>query len=157
MSFLTPGQRAALRRAGGDGPLSRFVSPPTTEAKLRRIRLMALDPDHRIRESAALAVHAPADVLRALTADGAPSVRCCVARNPATPVSSLELLADDEVAQVRGWVAAHPRTTAELSDRLATDPDPQVRRVVEWARGWEPGVRNDPADSALDEAGVGLH
>lgn len=138
VSFLTPRQREALRRAGESGPLSRFASPPTTEAKLRRIRLMALDPDQRIRESAALAVHAPADVLRALAADGAPSVRCCVARNPGTPQPSLARLAEDDDPQVRGWVAAHPKVTSELSDRLAADPDPQVRRVVAWARGWTP-------------------
>ncbi|OUZ09790.1 hypothetical protein BHE97_09580 [Aeromicrobium sp. PE09-221] len=125
-----------MRRAGGGGPLSRFISPPATEGKLRRIRLMALDPDHRIRESAALAVHAPPDVLRALTDDGVPSVRCCVARNPGTPESSLARLADDGDPHVRGWVAAQPYIPAELSDRLAGDPDPQVRRVVAWARGW---------------------
>jgi len=137
VSFLTARQRAALRKSGGGGPLSRFASPPVGEAKLRRLRLMALDPSQRIRESAALAVHAPADVLRALSRDGAASVRCCVARNPSTPAETLEALAADEDEQVRGWTAANSACPADVLARLASDPAETVRRVVAWARAWQ--------------------
>lgn len=137
VSFLTDRQRAALRRSKASGPLSRFASPPQTEAKLRRLRLMALDPDQRIRESAALAAHAPADVLRALSNDGAASVRRCVARNPMTPSEVLATLAADDDEQVRGWVAANPACSAEVLSQLAADSAETVRRVVTWARAWQ--------------------
>lgn len=138
MSFLTPEQRAALAASTADGaPLSSFASPPASEGKVRRIRGLAGSPDPRIRESAALAYHAPADVLARLVADPVASVRACVARNEHTPVELLRRLATDPVPAVRGWVAAHRDVPADVLAGLEDDTDAAVRAVVAWAAGWE--------------------
>lgn len=137
LGFLTPQQRAALAASSQDGePLSRFASPPATAGKLHRIRALARSEDPAIRESAALAQHAPPDVLFTLAADPVAAVRRCVARNPGVVPPLLERLATDGDAHVRGWVAAHPGAPAELVARLADDSDPTVRAVVAWATRW---------------------
>lgn len=140
LGFLSPEQRRALAASSRDdaagAPLSSFASPPATAGKLRRIRAMADSPVAAIRESAALAYHAPPDVLHRLAHDPVASVRCCVARNEHTVSPLLALLAEDADARVRGWVAAHRSTPRDLLDVLAADPDDSVRAVVAWARGW---------------------
>ncbi len=150
VTFWTPAMRAKLRLAAGAGPVSTFVSPPASEAKLRRLRLLALDPSARIRESAALASHAPEDVLRALATDGDVGVRSCVARNPGCPVDVLRALADDRHELVRGWVAANPAAPADLLGALGGDDSAVVRRVVGWARDW-PDVSDQPRSMAVGQ------
>ncbi|WP_141006940.1 hypothetical protein [Nocardioides humi] len=143
MGFLSPQQRAALaassREDAGGAPLSSFASPPASEGKVQRVRLLAGSADPVIRESAALSYHAPPDVLVALAADQQVGVRRCVARNEHTPAGLLVRLAADADATVRGWVAAHPAVPDGLLTVLASDPDPTVRAVVAWAEGWERG------------------
>jgi predicted secreted protein len=137
LGFLSPAQRAALAASSAAGaPLSAFASPPASASKVRRVRTLAASGDVRIRESAALSYHAPAEVLAALALDAAASVRACVARNPGAALELLWALADDPEPVVRGWVAAHPGVPADLLERLAADPSAQVRAVVAWARGW---------------------
>lgn len=138
VSFLTPQQRAELRKASRDrgGPLSRFASPAVSAGKLQRIRLMSIDPDATIRQSAALNVHTPAEVLQSLAADGDPAVRACVARNINCPTHLLASLSTDDSEQVRGWVAAHRNAPAETLEQLDLDPSLAVRRIVQWAHGW---------------------
>jgi hypothetical protein len=138
--FLTEQQRAALaassREDAGGAPLSAFASPPASEGKRERVRRLATAPDPALRESAALSVHAPVDVLTALAADPVASVRRCVARHERTPVAVLERLAGDADPLVRGWAAANPAAPAALHARLRDDPDPTVRAVVAWAERW---------------------
>jgi len=140
LGFLTPAQRAALAASSREGaagaPLSAFASPPVSAGKLRRIRTLARSGRPEIRESAALAQHAPEDVLTALAGDPVASVRCCVARNYHAGEAVLRRLATDADPAVRGWVAAHRNAPADLRDGLAADPDPAVRAVVAWAAAW---------------------
>jgi hypothetical protein len=137
VGFLTPAQRAALAASSAEGPpLSAFASPPHSEGKVRRVRLLASSERASIRESAALSYAAPPDVLESLAADGVTSVRSCVARNERAPDWVLRTLAADPSPQVRGWVAANVSTPPALRDGLASDPDPAVRAVVAWAAGW---------------------
>ncbi|RNI19524.1 HEAT repeat domain-containing protein [Flexivirga caeni] len=141
VTFLTAAQRAALRDLGEeqltpDEITALHPSPPATEGKLRRVRLLARSSDPAIRQSAALNQHCPLDVLQLLADDSDPTVRRCVARQPATPEALLWQLASDPTSDVRAWVAAHPAVTPELLDRLDSDPEPAVRRVVAWSRAW---------------------
>jgi hypothetical protein len=135
--FLTPQQRAALAGSSSDGPaLSSFSSPPVTEGKRERVRLLAGASDPRIRESAALSSYAPEDVLHRLSRDPVASVRACVARNEHAVEPILRSLATDADATVRGWAVAHRAAPRELLDLMAEDPDASVRAVVTWAKGW---------------------
>jgi hypothetical protein len=140
LGFLSPAQRAALAASSRDDaagvPLSTFASPAVSAGKLMRIRALSMSERAEIRESAALAQHAPADVLNVLAGDPVASVRCCVARNHQAAESVLRRLAADPEAVVRGWVAAHRNTPTDVQGRLADDPDPSVRAVVAWAAGW---------------------
>lgn len=137
LGFLTPAQRAALAASSAAGaPLSSFASPPASAAKTQRVRLLAGSPDPRIRESAALSYHAPADVLATLAQDPVAAVRACVARNEHAELTLLWALAGDPDPLVRGWVAAHRAVPPDLLAVLAADPDPTVRAVVGWAEGW---------------------
>lgn len=136
VSFLSPQQRLLLRAAPAGPAVSTFMSPEVTEGKIQRLRQMALSPDPKIRESAALAYGTPVEVLDALALDPRPGVRFSVARNEHASPEVLRLLAADPVAGVRGWVAANPAVPADALDTLANDPDPTVRGVVAWARRW---------------------
>jgi hypothetical protein len=140
VSFLSASQRAALagssRADSAGAPLSAFSSPSVSEGKIQRIRALSRSDRTQIRQSAALARHAPEDVLAVLATDPASSVRCCVARNEHTGQELLRLLAGDSEAAVRGWVAANRNTPAGLLRALADDPDPGVRAVAAWAARW---------------------
>lgn len=138
ISFLSPTQRAQLRASSRDDgrPLSRFASPEASEGKVRRVRMLALSADPKIRESAALSQWAPADVLEALAADAQAGVRCCVARNYRTAPAVLTRLSRDPADVVRGWVAAHPAASDAVLSALENDADENVRKVVTWARAW---------------------
>ena len=141
MSWMSPAQRAALAAssaADGEGaPLSSFASPPTSDGKTQRVRVLAASADPAIRESAALSLRAPEDVLVALAADEAVTVRRCAARNERLPVALLRSLAADPDAVVRGWVAAHPAVPVDVREELASDEDARVRAVVGWAERWD--------------------
>jgi hypothetical protein len=120
-AMLTSEQAAALR-----------PSPVWTESKLRRLRILAQDPDPKIRESVASSHHTPEDVMAELAADPDEGVRSCVARNEATPCDILRSLVDDESERVRGFLAVNffvPNDTMQL---LAGDPSETVRALANW-------------------------
>lgn len=142
VSFLSAAQRAALRESDDEQLTPEEIravhpSPPATESKLRRIRVLAQSDDPSIRQSAALNQQCPVDVLRVLAEDTDPSVRRCVARQQRTPEPLLRHLANDTAADVRGWVAANPGVPQSLLTELSDDPDATVRGVVAWARNWQ--------------------
>lgn len=125
-----------LRAAADDPrPVAQFLSPEASEAKIRRVRQLAVSDDPKIRESAALSYLAPPDLLAALALDADRGVRCCVARNERSPVDVLGELATDVDPGVRGWVATNP-TAGALVEQLKLDADPTVRSVAKWATGW---------------------
>ncbi|GAA1932473.1 hypothetical protein [Nocardioides hwasunensis] len=140
VGFLSPEQRAALaassREDAAGARLSSFASPPPSDGKVRRVRLLARSTDPRIRESAALSHHAPADVLRRLADDEEPGVRRCVARNVHADAALLARLASDPDPHVRGWVASNPSVSTAVLELLSEDEDESVRAVVAWAKGW---------------------
>jgi hypothetical protein len=145
LAFMSPAQRAALAASTSAGlPLSAFTSPPATPGKLRRLRTLAESSQPRIRESAALSVHAPVDLLVLLDRDRVASVRACVARNERVPSRLLRRLASDPETPVRAWVAAHRSTPDDVRRILARDPDPAVRAVLAWAVGWSRPTREAP-------------
>lgn len=63
-AMLTAEQAATLHPA-----------PPVTEGKIRRLRLLARNPNPKIRESIASSYHAPEDVFADLAHDPSPTVR----------------------------------------------------------------------------------
>ena len=107
-------------------------APPVTDSKIARLRLLASDPNPKIRESAASSYHAPEDLMARLAADPDAGVRGCVARNEATPCDVLRSLADDKSEMVRGWLAVNFYVPADVMDQLANDPSETVRSLVRW-------------------------
>lgn len=135
----------AQRRAWAAAPLGLsnedaallHSSPPMTEGKLRRLRLLAASAQPGIRQSVASNPHAPDDLVRALAADDEPSVRAAVARAETTPRDVLHGLAADSDVQVRCWVAVNRSTGAEVVRSLADDATPEVRSLARWRRSVE--------------------
>lgn len=107
-------------------------APPVTDSKIRRLRLLAQNPNPKIRESVASSHHTPNDVFTDLAHDPDPGVRGCVARNENTPCDVLRELAHDESEQVRGWVAVNYYVPNDSMTGLAHDPSPTVRSLVTW-------------------------
>ena len=107
-------------------------APPITESKIARLRLLAADPNPKIRESAASSYHAPEDLMATLAADPDAGVRGCVARNESTPCDILRSLADDDSERVRGWLAVNFYVPADVMEHLADDPSETVRSLVRW-------------------------
>jgi len=141
--FNTPAQERqldALRESPelADQAVASFLSPPVTESKIARLRTMATDRNAKIRESAALNVHTPADVFEKLSRDAATSVRVCVARNEATPCDVLRALASDTDEEVRSWVAVNYFVPADAMELLAEDPSDKVRQIVAWKASLTP-------------------
>jgi hypothetical protein len=141
--FNTPAQREAMRRVAPSQltpaeVAARHPAPPVTESKLNRLRLLAADPNPKIREAAAASCNTPADVLAALAADPDAGVRGCVARNEATPCDVLRSLAHDESEQVRSFLAVNYLGPAATMAVLANDPSRQVRALVRWKGALRP-------------------
>ena len=135
--FNTPAQLRqldALREDTGlaSQSVSGFSSPPVTASKIERLRVMSRDRRVKIRESAALNVHAPEDVFALLVNDPHESVRICVARNESTPCDVLRQLATDASEEVRSWVAINFFVPAEAMELLANDSSDKVRGLVNW-------------------------
>lgn len=119
--MLTPEQLATLHPA-----------PPVTDSKLARLRLLAADPNPKIRESAASSQHTPQDVMERLAADPDEGVRGCVARNEAVSCDILRSMAGDPSEMVRGWLAVNYFVPADVMERLAVDESATVRGLVGW-------------------------
>ena len=107
-------------------------APAVTDSKVRRLRLLADDPNPKIRESVASSYHAPDDLFEKLARDPDPGVRGWLARNETVPCDILRLLADDESETVRGWLALNFYVPADVMDRLAEDESETVRGLVGW-------------------------
>jgi len=137
--FNTKAQREAMRDdaaalAAGDGAVL-HLSPPVTESKLARLRLLAAHERAGIRQSVASNRHAPQDLLAALADDRDAAVRGEVARNEATDPVLVERLSRDRDARVRCWAVLNPALPPERVRALEGDPDAQVRRLAGWRAG----------------------
>jgi hypothetical protein len=139
--FNTPAQRQAMRELAPSMLTSEEAAllaatnhpaPPVTASKIARLRILATDPNPKIRESVASSYHAPLDVMEALAADSDPGVRGCVAKNESTSCDILRSLADDPSETVRGWLAINYFVPTDVMERLAEDESETVRRLVQW-------------------------
>ncbi|GAB3133805.1 hypothetical protein GCM10027057_07770 [Marisediminicola antarctica] len=135
--FSTPAQMKQLRQLAPsmltrEQAASLHPAPAVTESKIRRLRILARDPNPKIRESVASSHHAPADVLAALARDADDGVRACLARNEHAPIDLLRLLCSDRSEAVRGWVAVNARTPADAVHLLGIDSSQLVHRLLEW-------------------------
>jgi len=135
--FNTPAQRQAMRDHApamltAEEAAALHPAPPVTESKIRRLRLLAEDPNPKIRESVASSYHSPADLLGTLAGDPDDGVRGCVARNEAAPCDVLRTLATDRSETVRGWVAVNYYVPADVMETLSSDASPTVRKLVAW-------------------------
>jgi hypothetical protein len=135
--FNTPAQREAMRQAAPsmltpEQAAALHPAPPVTETKVNRLRLLASDPNPKIRASAAASYHAPDEVYEALARDPDAEVRAWVARNETVSCDILRSLADDPDASVRGFVALNYFVPADVMQRLAEDDSDVVRGLVSW-------------------------
>ena len=120
---------------GPDAPVAQFLSPAVTASKIARIRQLAVDPNPKIRESAASSYHAPDEVYEALSRDPDPGVRACIAKNERVSCDILRRLATDPDERVRGFVAINYFVPDDAMQRLGYDPSPIVRGLVDWKAG----------------------
>lgn len=137
--FTTKAQLDAMRQdaaslAAGDQAIL-HLSPPVTESKIARLRLLATHDRPSIRQSVASNLHAPQDLLAALAADRDPGVRGEVAKNEATDPALVESLSHDRDARVRCWAVLNPVLPDERVRELEADRDAQVRRLAGWRIG----------------------
>lgn len=135
--FNTPAQRQAMRdhrpvMLTPDQVAAQHPTPPVTESKIRRLRLLATDPNPKIRESVASSYNTPEDLFETLSKDPDDGVRSCVARNEATPCDVLRSLVDDPSERVRGFLALNFFVPADAMERLADDRSDTVRGLVNW-------------------------
>ena len=120
-SMITAEEAAALHPA-----------PPVTETKIARLRLLATDPNPKIRESVASSYHAPEDLFELLAKDPDAGVRSWIARNETVSCDILRTLADDESEAVRGFLALNFYVPADVMEKLADDESETVRGLVKW-------------------------
>jgi hypothetical protein len=137
--FNTPAQRAQLAAMApsmltAEEAARLHPAPPVTATKIQRLRLLAVDPNPKIRESVASSYHAPLDVAERLARDPDEGVRACLARNETTSCDLLRELSHDASEAVRGWVAVNFFVPADVMDALADDESETVRALVEWKR-----------------------
>jgi hypothetical protein len=137
--FNTSAQREAMRHdagalAEGDQAIL-HLSPPVTESKIARLRLLAVHDRATIRQSVASSRHAPHELLAALAGDRDPAVRGEVAKNEATSPELVETLSHDADARVRCWAVLNTTLPDERVRELRSDPDAQVARLAGWRIG----------------------
>jgi hypothetical protein len=139
--FNTPAQRQAMREMApsmltseqaAELAATQHPAPPVTSTKIARLRLLAMDSNPKIRESAASSYHTPEDVMKQLASDPDPGVRGCVARNESTPCDILRSMAGDESEMVRGWLAVNYFVPTDVMERLSNDSSSTVRSLVRW-------------------------
>ena len=135
--FNTSAQRQQNEDLGrgalaSDDPVAAFLSPAVTDSKIERIRLLARDPNPKIRASAAASYHAPVDIYETLARDTDPEVRSWIARNEHVPCDVLRLLVNDPDERVRSFLALNFFVPADAMEILANDDSSQVRALVDW-------------------------
>lgn len=109
-------------------------TPPVTATKIARLRLLAENPNPKIRESVASSYNTPEDLFVVLARDPDEGVRSCVARNENAPCDVLRSLADDPSERVRGFLAINFMVPADVMERLSNDQSETVRGLVSWKR-----------------------
>ena len=135
--FNTPAQRQAMRDHAPvmltpEEAAALHPAPAVTESKINRLRLLAKDPNPRIRESVASSYHAPEELLVELARDPDEGVRSWLARNETVSCDILRSLADDESERVRGFLALNYFVPADVMEKLADDESETVRGLVDW-------------------------
>jgi hypothetical protein len=135
--FNTPAQRAQMAAMApamltAEQAAALHPAPEVTESKIMRLRLLATDPNPKIRESVASSYHTPEDVFEALAADSDEGVRACVARNESAPCDVLRSLASDPSERVRGFLAVNFFVPHDAMQRLAEDSSSVVKDLVKW-------------------------
>jgi hypothetical protein len=151
--FNTPAQRAQLAAMAPSMLTSEEAArlhpaPPVTETKIRRLRVLAENPNPKIRESVASSYHTPPDLAELLAHDVDEGVRACLARNETTSCDLLRELSHDESEVVRGWVAVNFFVPADVMVALAEDPSETVRALV----GWKASLADDRGGQLLVES-----
>lgn len=135
--FNTPAQRAQMARMApailtAEEAAALHPAPEVTESKIRRLRLLATDPNPKIRESVASSYNTPEDVFVALASDPDEGVRACVARNESAPCDVLRSLVADGSERVRGFLALNFFVPEDAMSTLAEDSSRTVRDLVRW-------------------------
>jgi hypothetical protein len=135
--FNTPAQLAQMRAMAPamlttEQAAALHPSPVMTESKIARLRLLATDPNPKIRERVALDNHTPTEVFEALARDSDEGVRACVARNENTPCDVLRSLVTDPSETVRGFLAVNFFVPEDAMALLADDRSRTVRELVRW-------------------------
>lgn len=135
--FNTPAQLAQLRAMApamldAEQAADLHPAPKLTASKILRLRLLAADPNPKIRESAASSQHTPEDVFVTLAGDPDEGVRACVARNESAPCDVLRSLVGDSSERVRGFLAVNFFVPQDAMERLAADASRTVRELARW-------------------------
>ena len=135
--FNTPAQLAQMRAMApamltAEQAEALHPAPEVTPSKIHRLRLLATDPNPKIRESVASSYHTPVDIFEQLARDPDEGVRACVARNESAPCDVLRSLATDESERVRGFLALNFYVPDDAMAVLADDASSTVRGLVGW-------------------------
>ncbi|MBX3099617.1 MAG: hypothetical protein KF761_08560 [Salinibacterium sp.] len=135
--FNTPAQLAQMRAMApamltADQAAALHPAPDVTPSKINRLRILAKDPNPKIRESVASSNHTPEEVFAALAKDPDEGVRACVARNESAPCDVLRSLATDSSERVRGFLAVNFFVPEDAMLVLADDSSATVRNLVSW-------------------------
>jgi len=135
--FNTPAQRRQMAAMApsmitAEEAAALHPAPPVTESKIARLRILAANPNPKIRESVASSYHAPEDLFETLAKDPDAGVRSWIARNETVPCDILRSLADDESEAVRGFLALNFYVPADVMEKLANDESDTVRGLVKW-------------------------
>ena len=152
LHFTTAAERASLKDRTPLGLSNEDAallhrSPPVTESKIRRLRLLAASPVPAIRQSVASSRNTPVDLFEALAVDSDASVRGCVARNDAAPEAVLRGLVTDRDQGVRCWLAVNHAAPADVLTTLRQDRSSKVRslaRLREVAAAARPAAVSEP-------------
>jgi len=137
--FNTPAQRRQMAAMApsmitAEEAAALHPAPPVTDSKIARLRLLATNPNPKIRESVASSYHAPEDLFELLAKDPDAGVRSWIARNETVSCDILRSLADDESEAVRGFLALNFYVPADVMEKLADDESETVRGLVKWKR-----------------------
>ena len=135
--FNTPAQRRQMAAMApsmitAEEAAALHPAPPVTDSKIARLRLLATNPNPKIRESVASSYHAPEDLFELLAKDPDAGVRSWIARNETVSCDILRSLADDESEAVRGFLALNCYVPADVMEKLADDESETVRGLVKW-------------------------
>ena len=135
--FNTPAQRRQMAAMApsmitAEEAAALHPAPPVTDSKIARLRILAADPNPKIRGSVASSYHAPEDLFETLAKDPDAGVRSWIARNESVPCDILRSLSDDESEAVRGFLALNFYVPADVMERLADDESETVRALVKW-------------------------